>query len=159
MSGHVRDSCMKFLGISNCKLSTRWLHVENVSESITLRAKGTPISEPQFSTYPLRDAIFPTRERGNGLCRVFFFEKAVFPFSRGSREGANREKLTVKKIINNEMFFFTVYVPYKPWKIGVNREEIGTKPWKNRHQKSTIFSPLVFHRLRLLEGEIASRRG
>ena len=32
-----------------------------------------------------------------------------------SREGANREKLTVKKIINNEMFFFfTVYVPYKP---------------------------------------------
>ena len=30
------------------------------------------------------------------------------------REGANREKLTVKKIINNEMFFFTVYIPYKP---------------------------------------------
>ena len=23
------------------------------------------------------------RERGNGLCRRFFFEKAVFPFSRG----------------------------------------------------------------------------
>ena len=67
------------------------------------------------------------------------------------REGANREKLTVKKLIDNEMFFFTVYVPYKPWKIGVNREKIGTKPWKNRHQKSTIFSPLVFHRLRLLE--------
>ena len=67
------------------------------------------------------------------------------------REGANREKLTVKKLIDNEMFFFTVNVPYKPWKIGVNREKIGTKPWKNRHQKSTIFSPLVFHRLRLLE--------
>ena len=31
-----------------------------------------------------------------------------------TREGANREKLTVKKIINNEMFFFTVYIPYKP---------------------------------------------
>ena len=31
------------------------------------------------------------------------------------QEGVNREKLTVKKkIINNEMFFFTVYVPYKP---------------------------------------------
>ena len=56
-----------------------------------------------------------------------------------AREGANREKLTVKKIINNEIFFFTVYVPYKLWKIGVNREKIGTKPWKNRHQKSTIF--------------------
>ena len=70
---------------------------------------------------------------------------------RSNREGANREKLTVKKLIDNEMFFFTVYVPYKPWKIGVNREKIGTKPWKNRLQKSTIFSPLVFHRLRLLE--------
>ena len=64
------------------------------------------------------------------------------------REGANREKLTMKKLIDNEIFFFTVYVPYKPWKIGVNREKIGTKPWKNRHQKSTIFSPLAFHRLR-----------
>ena len=32
-----------------------------------------------------------------------------------SREGVNREKLTVKKLIDNEMFFFfTVYVPYKP---------------------------------------------
>ena len=26
--------------------------------------------------------------------------------TEGSREGVNREKLTVKKIINNEMFFF-----------------------------------------------------
>ena len=49
------------------------------------------------------------------------------------------------------MFFFTVYVPYKPWKIGANREKIGAKPWKNRRQKSTIFLPLVFHRLRLLD--------
>ena len=31
----------------------------------------------------MRDAIFPTRERENGLCRGFFSEKAVFPFSRG----------------------------------------------------------------------------
>ena len=80
----------------------------------------------------------------------------VLPFpwaKRETREGANREKLAVKKIINKEIFF-TVYVPYKPWKIGVNREKIGTKPWKNRHQKSTIFSPLVFHRLRLLEKHI-----
>ena len=30
------------------------------------------------------------------------------------REGANREKLTVKKIINAWRCFFTVYVPYKP---------------------------------------------
>ena len=68
-----------------------------------------------------------------------------------TREGANREKLTVKKRSSITRFFFTVYVPYKPWKIGVNREKIGTKPWKNRHQKSTIFSPFVFHRLRVLE--------
>ena len=31
----------------------------------------------------LRDAIFPTRERENGLFKESFFEKAVFPFSRG----------------------------------------------------------------------------
>ena len=31
-----------------------------------------------------------------------------------NREGVNREKLTVKKLINKEIFFFTVYVPYKP---------------------------------------------
>ena len=30
------------------------------------------------------------------------------------REGVNREKLTVKKIINKEIFVFTVCVPYKP---------------------------------------------
>ena len=37
----------------------------------TLRAKGTLNSEPRFSN-PLRDAICPTRERENGLCRGFF---------------------------------------------------------------------------------------
>ena len=62
----------------------------------TLRAKGTLISEPRFST-PLRDAIFPTRERENGLCRGFFFQKAIFPFSRGknriSQGGENRGSL------------------------------------------------------------------
>ena len=36
------------------------------------------------------------------------------PSVLGLGVGANREKLTVKKIIDNEMFFFTVYVPYKP---------------------------------------------
>ena len=40
--------------------------------------------------------------------------RTVFIGDGGSERGANREKLTVKKIINNEMFFFTVYVPYKP---------------------------------------------
>ena len=86
----------------------------------------------------------------------FSLTKKTARFTKGQfrpyyREGANREKLTLKKIINKEMIFFTVYLPYKPWKIGVNREKTGTKPWKNRHQKSTIFSPLVCHRLRLLD--------
>ena len=48
----------------------------------SLRAKGTLISEPRFST-PLRDAFFP-REKGK---TAFFKEtpstKTVFPFSRG----------------------------------------------------------------------------
>ena len=48
----------------------------------TMRAKGTLISEPRFF-YPLRDAIFPTRERENGLFKENPSTKAVFPFSRG----------------------------------------------------------------------------
>ena len=44
----------------------------------SLRAKGTLISEPDF--YPLRDAIFPTRERENGLFKEKPSTKAVFPF-------------------------------------------------------------------------------
>ena len=41
------------------------------------------------------------------------------PFVEGSknREGANREKLTVKKIINNEMFFFSPFLSL------INREK------------------------------------
>ena len=41
-------------------------------------------------------------------------KKALLKRGEKNREGANREKLTVKKIINNEMFLFTVYIPYKP---------------------------------------------
>ena len=76
------------------------------------------------------------------------------------REGANREKLTVKKLIDNEMFFFSPFMSpvLNREKIGVNREKIGTKPRKNRRQKSTIFSPLVFHRLRLLDCIVVSPR-
>ena len=37
-----------------------------VAAAISLRAKGTLISEPRFST-PWRDAISPTRARENGL--------------------------------------------------------------------------------------------
>ena len=60
---------------------------------LALRAKGTLISEPQFST-PLRDAIFPTRERENGLFKAKPSTKAVFPFSRGKNrisQGGGRE--------------------------------------------------------------------
>ena len=58
-----------------------------------------------------------------------------------SREGANREKLTVKKIINNEMFFHRLCPFINREKLCVNREKIGTK-------NPPFFSPLVFHRLR-----------
>ena len=79
----------------------------------------------------------------------------VFGFFRSSRndcrEGVNREKLTVKKLIENEMFYCHRLCPLQTVK---NRR----KPWKNRHQtvkksapKIHHFSPLVFHRLRLLE--------
>ena len=50
-----------------------------------LTAKGTLISEPRFST-PCEMRFFPREksERENGLCRGFFFGKAVCPFSRGT---------------------------------------------------------------------------
>ena len=83
-----------------------------------------------------------------------------------TREGANREKLTVKKIINNEMFFFTVYIPYKPWKIGVNREKIGTKPWKKsapkiHHFFTVSFSPFTSSWVtpEIFRNEKAAQRG
>ena len=47
----------------------------------------------------------------------------------------------MKKLISITRCFFTVCVPYKPWKT-------LRKPWKIGTQKATIFSPLVFHRLR-----------
>ena len=44
-------------------------------------------------------------------------------------EGANREKLTVKKIINKEMFFFSPFMSLtNREKSTPNREKIGTKP-------------------------------
>ena len=60
-----------------------------------------------------------------------------FIFSRGGKPWkTNREK-----IINNEIFF-------SPFMSLINREKLCVNR-ENRHQKSTIFSPLVFHRLRL----------
>ena len=53
------------------------------------------------------------------------------------REGANREKLAVKKLISITRCFFTVCVPYKPWKT-------HRKPWKNRHPKSRHFFTVSF---------------
>ena len=57
------------------------------------------------------------------------------------REGVNREKLTVKKIINSEILFTPFMSLINREKICVNREKIGTK-------NSPFFSPLAFHRLR-----------
>ena len=57
------------------------LHCSDCS-GLTLRVKGTLISEPRFSI-PCEMRFFPREERENGLCQGFFFEKAVFPFSRG----------------------------------------------------------------------------
>ena len=69
--------------------------------------------------------------------------RGTFSLLINSREGANREKLTVKKIINNEMFF-------SPFMSLINRERLCVNREKSA-PKNSIFSPLVFHRLRLLE--------
>ena len=64
----------------------------------TLRAKGTLISEPRFST-PLRDAIFPTRERENGLFKEKTLDKGHFPFLAWEKShlagGRNRGSLII----------------------------------------------------------------
>ena len=54
-----------------------------LSDLESLRAKGALISEPRLST-PCEMRFFP-REKGKTAFfqRGFFFEKAVFPFSRG----------------------------------------------------------------------------
>ena len=53
-------------------------------------------------------------------------ELFVLAFSLVCREGANREKLTVKKSINNEMFFSPFMSLLNREKLCVNREKIGT---------------------------------
>ena len=55
-----------------------------------------------------------------------------------NREGVNREKLTVKKIINKEMFFFHRLCPLQTVK---NRR----KPWKNRRQTVKKSAPKIHH--------------
>ena len=48
----------------------------------TLRAKGTLISEPRFST-PCEMRFFPREKGKTALVEGFYSKKAVFPFSRG----------------------------------------------------------------------------
>ena len=48
----------------------------------TLRAKGTLISEPRFST-PCEMRSFPREKGKTAFVKGFSFEKTVFPFSRG----------------------------------------------------------------------------
>ena len=49
---------------------------------IALRAKGTLLSEPRFSTPPAR-CDFSHARKGNGLFKEKPSTKAIFPFSRG----------------------------------------------------------------------------
>ena len=54
------------------------IYLESPKIENSLRAKGTLISEPRFST-PCEMRFFPTREREKGLCRGFSL-KWPFPF-------------------------------------------------------------------------------
>ena len=61
-----------------------------------------------------------------------------------TREGANREKLTVKKIINNEMFFFFFFSPFMSL---INREKLCANREKSapkiHHFFTVSFSPFT----------------
>ena len=61
-------------------------------------------------------------------------------FHNKIREGANREKLTVKKIINNEMFF-------SPFMSLINREKLCVNREKSAPKIHHFFA-VSFHRLR-----------
>ena len=62
--------------------------------------------------------------------------------SKLCREGVNREKLTVKKIISITRCFFS------PLMSLINREKLCVNREKSAPKIHHIFSPLVFHRLR-----------
>ena len=101
----------------------------------TLQNKGLRTLHPQH----LGGKMAPPKFRGLWAYKVFGFFWGISRF----REGAHREKLTVRKLINNEKYFFHRLCPLWTVKNWRKPRKIGTKPWKNRHQKSTIFSPLV----------------
>ena len=72
--------CRWKLGLQDPRQAT--LLIKIITCNSSLRAKGTLISEPRFST-PCEMRFFPTRERENGLFKEKPLKKAVFPFSRG----------------------------------------------------------------------------
>ena len=80
VSGHVRDTCMTFLGINTCKFymlvtCRKCFRINNVS---SLRAKGTLMSEPRFST-PCEMRFFP-RKKGKRPFQRKPSDKGRFPF-------------------------------------------------------------------------------
>ena len=80
-----------------------------------------------FSQFELQ----PTKE----VIQLKMFRSQTY---RSIREGVNREKLTVKKLIDNEMSFFHRLCPLQTVK---NRR----KPWKNRHQTVKKSAPKIHH--------------
>ena len=56
-------------------------------------------------------------ESSVGKTMVHVFLNRIQQTVSATREGVNREKLTVKKIINNEMFFFSPFMSL------INREK------------------------------------
>ena len=74
-SGHsVNCGSLKTEKLLSSILSRKAAHIGFTLQVSTLRAKGTLISEPRIPPifYPLRNAVFPTRERGKQpLSRVF----------------------------------------------------------------------------------------
>ena len=67
-----------------------------------------------------------------------------------TREGANREKLTVKKII---LFCSPFMSLINREKLCINREKLCVNREKSAPKNPPFFSPLVFHSLRLLDSQ------
>ena len=105
----------------------------SVSKNVPLCSCGSSVLCLKFKEQTLK------RRCGKLVLRSVFWEKANNLLV--AREGVNREKLTVKKIINNEMFF-------SPFMSLTNREKSAQTVKKSAPNREKIGAknPPFFHR-------------
>ena len=141
LSADQGDSLHKRQGNGGFGMLARNLPGTRSSLGIAQNSLGKRPGPAMRGTLHPRPPKIQSAERG--LFRITgSFSKIVV-----SREGANREKLTVKKLIDNEMFFFSPFMSL------TNREKSAqtVKQSAPNREKIGAKNPPFFHCLRLLE--------